>query len=192
MTHTHAPRGHHASTTPRPNKFGGKCRKCAQWVLPSAGSLVGSKAAGWGVEHHAGACPAPKAAAAPAQNAEPGYYVRPADGRAVVVVQSKGHADRTYGKILTFPADGGRPSWDYVRGAGYSVADLRPMTAADAAELGLSHGYCIKCCAPLGGETLSAAVSALIGYGETCAGNLGWFYPKGVKAQRAYIAEHGR
>jgi hypothetical protein len=114
-----------------------------------------------------------------------------ADGAAIVVVKSKG-SDRTYGKVLEFPADGSRPSWNYVKGAGYSVADLTPMTAADAAALGLSHGYCIKCCAPLGGETLSAAVSALIGYGETCAKNLGWPYPHGVVAQRAFIAENGR
>ena len=32
---------------------------------------------------------------------------------------------------------------------------------------------------------------ALIGYGEVCAGHRGFFYPKGVKAQRAYVAEHG-
>jgi hypothetical protein len=176
-----------STTATRANKFAAACADCRGWVPADAGALTKSAAGKWETRH-VGTCPPPKAKAA---NAEPGYYVRPADGRAVVVVQSKGHADRTYGKVLTFPAGGGRPSWDYVRGAGYTVADLRPMTAADAAEMGLSHGYCIKCCAPLGGETLSAAVSALIGYGETCAKNLGWPYPKGVKAQRAYVAEHG-
>jgi hypothetical protein len=175
------------TTATRTNRFAAACANCKGWVPAETGILTGSRGA-WKTTH-AGECPAPKA---PAKNAEPGYYVRPADGRAVVVMQSKRHADRTYGKVLTYPADGGRPSWDYVRGAGYTVATLRPMTAADAAEMGLSHGYCIKCCAPLGGETLSAAVSALIGYGETCAKNLGWPYPKGVKAQRAYVAEHGR
>jgi len=194
MSHTHAPRGHYASTTPRPNKYGGKCRTCTQWVLPGAGSLVGSKAEGWGVEHHAGACPAPKAPAAPAAQPELGYYVR-ADGAGIKVVESKRTNDdgtrRRYGLVFT-PHVGKRPTWDYVKGAGYSVADLRPMTAADAANLGLSHGHCIFCCAPLGGKTLSAAVSALIGYGETCAANESLPYPKGVKAQRAYVAEHGR
>jgi hypothetical protein len=177
-----------APTATRTNRYAAACADCRGWVHADAGVLTKSAAGKWETRH-AGECPAPKA---PAKNAEPGYYVRPADGRAVVVVAGKRHPDRTYGKVLTFPADGSRPSWDYVRGAGYSVADLRPMTAADAAEMGLSHGYCIKCCAPLGGETLSAAVSALIGYGETCAKNLGWFYPKGVKAQRAYLVEHGR
>ncbi len=181
-----------STATARANRFGGKCRKCTVWVAASAGLLVGCRAAGWSVEHKPGECPDAVPATTRPANAEPGYYVRPADGRAIVVIQSKRNKDRTYGKELLFPADGSRPSWTYVPGAGFTVADLRPMTAADAAEMGLSHGYCIKCCAPLGGETLSAAVSALIGYGETCAKNLGWPYPRGVKAQRAFIAENGK
>jgi hypothetical protein len=176
------------TTAARTNTYPGKCRKCATWITAGSGLLVGSKGA-WGVEHVAGMC-STAAPTAPARNAEPGYYVR-ADGKAIVVVAGKRNPERTYGKVLDFPADGSRPSWNYVPGAGYSVAEMRPMTAADAAALGLSHGYCIKCCAPLGGETLSACVSALIGYGETCARNLGWPYPKGVVAQRAYIAENG-
>jgi hypothetical protein len=173
-------------TATRTNKFAAACASCKGWVPAGAGVLTGSKGA-WRTTH-LGSCPPPKGTS---KKAEPGYYVRPADGRAVVVKQSKQHADRTYGLVLTYPADGSRPSWEYVRGAGYSVADLRPMTAADAAEMGLSHGYCVFCCAPLGGETLAAAVSALIGYGETCAKNQRLPYPKGVVAQRAYIAEHG-
>jgi hypothetical protein len=178
-----------STTAPaRANRFGGKCARCAVWVPENAGVLLGSRGA-YRVEH-AGECPAAVATSRPA-NAAPGYYVRPADGKAVVVVQSKRNADRTYGKVLNFPADGSRPSWDYTPGAGFSVADLRPLTASDAASLGLSHGYCIRCCAPLGGETLSAAVSALVGYGETCSKRMGWAYPKGVKAQRAYLVENG-
>lgn len=172
------------TSSPRPNRFGGKCARCGQWVAEEAGLLLGSRGA-YRVEHN-GDCPA---AAAPPAKAAPGYYVR-ADGTAICVVENKSRT-RTYGKALTFPAHGGRPSWDYRPGLGISVAELVPMTAQDAAALGLSHGYCIKCCAQLGGETLSAAISALVGYGETCAKNLGWPYPKGVKAQRAYLAEHG-
>jgi hypothetical protein len=61
------------------------------------------------------------------------------------------------------------------------------MTAADAAALGLSHGYCIRCCKELGGESLSAAVSAKIGYGETCARKMGWPYPAGRVAQQEFL-----
>jgi hypothetical protein len=193
---THAPRNAAASTTPKPNRFGGKCRKpgCGQWVEAGAGALVGSKATGWGTEHHAGACPAPKPAATTTVIPDLGYYVR-TDGAAIKVVESKRLDDhgnpRRYGVVFT-PHPPKRPSWDYVRGAGISVADLRPLTAADAAALGLSAGHCIFCCTPLGGKTLSAAVSALIGYGETCAKNNALPYPKGVVAQRAFIAENGR
>jgi hypothetical protein len=176
-------------TATRTNRYAAACADCGNWVPADSGHILKNARGKWETRH-VGECPAAKAPRAAAAKVEPGYYVR-ADGAAIVVVKSKG-SDRTYGKVLEFPADGSRPSWNYVKGAGYSVADLTPMTAADAAAMGLSHGYCIKCCAPLGGETLSAAVSALIGYGETCAKNLGWPYPKGVKAQRAFIAENGR
>jgi len=128
-------------------------------------------------------------AARPA-NAEPGYYIRPSDGAAIVVVENK-EGTRTYGKRYT-PRPGRRPEWAYERGLGISVAELKPMNAADAAALGLAHGYCIRCCAELGGDSLSAKVSALVGYGETCASREGWPYPKGVVAQRARLdAEAG-
>ena len=182
-----------STATPRANAYGGRCPRCAQWVKPHEGVLVGSRG-NWGAAHHDGACPAPKAPAAPSAVPDLGYYVR-ADGAGIKVVESKRLDDagnpRRYGLVFT-PRPGQRPTWAYVRGAGISVADLKPMTAADAAGLGLSHGHCVFCCTPLGGKTLSAAVSAIIGYGETCAGHQHLPYPKGVAAQRAYVAEHGK
>jgi hypothetical protein len=173
------------TTTARTNTYGAKCTDCGVWVAPGAGSLSGSRGA-W-ITRHIGDCPSP--AATPARkDAEPGYYVL-ADGTAIKVQQNRAKT-HTYGKRLTFHGAGRRPSWDYAPGIGLSVADLTPMTAGDAAALGLSHGHCIVCLAPLGGATMSAAVSALIGYGETCARNNGWTYPKGVKAQREFIAAH--
>ena len=195
MNRTYAPRGAGTTpATPKPNRYGGKCRKpgCGQWVEANAGALVGSKATGWGVEHNAGMCPAPKPPAAKSEEPELGFYVR-ADGTGIKVVESKRtNADgthRRYGLVFT-PRVNQRPIWAYVPGAGYSVSNLRPMTAGDAAALGLAHGHCVFCCTRLGGKTLSAAVSALIGYGEQCSKNEGLPYPRGVKAQRAYIEEH--
>lgn len=49
----------------------------------------------------------------------------------------------------------------------------------------------VACLATLGGTTLSAKCSAVLGFGETCAGHHGWEYPKGVRAQRALLAQHG-
>ena len=128
----------------------------------------------------------PRKAVDAADQAAPGYYVR--GDEAFKVVTNKAGTN-TYAKVFT-PHEGRRPTWEYAPGVGKSLArdGLVPMTAEDAARIGLQSGYCINCCAALGGETLSARVSALIGYGETCASNNGWFYPKGAKAQRAFIA----
>lgn len=189
-------RGPRTSTPPAPrvNQYGGKCHKCGNWLGERAGLAL--KIDGkWRVEHNAlTGCPAPAAPAAPAAQPDLGYYVR-ADGAGIKVVASKRVNDdgtrRHYGLVFT-PRPGQRPTWAYVRGAGISVASLKPMSAADAASLGLSHGHCVFCCAPLGGSTLSAAVSSIIGYGEVCAATNHLPYPKGVVAQRAYIAEHGK
>jgi ribosomal protein L24E len=172
-----------STVAPRSNGFGATCTVCRQWVEPGHGTI--NKSGGrWLTKHNA--CPAPKAPKAPAAQPELGYYVRE-DGAAIKVVESKSHKGRVYGLVFTARPAPQRPVWLYVRGAGLSVADMRPMTATDAAALGLSHGHCIACCAPLGGKTLSAHVSAIVGYGEQCAATNGWPYPKGVKAQRACL-----
>ena len=139
----------------------------------------------------------PRAPARPgpaAKNAEPGYYVRPPTARGVMVVESK-RATRTAPTARCSPsrADGSRPSWDYVPGAGYSVADLRPMTAADAAEMGLAPRLLHHLLRPARRRDASrAAVTALIGYGETCAEHLRLALPEGRQGPaRRYLAEHG-
>jgi len=167
----------------RTNRFAGRCANCSGWVPADAGTFA--REGGKNVVRHV-ECPTAPAPSTPAAQPALGYYVRK-DGAAIKVVESKRNPGRVYGVIFT-PHAGGRPTWDYVPGAGYSVADLRPMSAGDAASLGLSHGHCIFCCAPLGGKTLSAHVSAIVGYGETCAKTNGLPYPKGVAAQRALLA----
>jgi hypothetical protein len=114
---------------------------------------------------------------APAE-AEPGFYVR---GDDAFKVQKNKAGTHTYALVWS------GSSWDYSPGTGRSLAGLTPMTAEQAAALGLASGRCIACLRTLGGETLTAKVSALIGYGEICADHNGWFYPKGAKAQREYI-----
>lgn len=113
--------------------------------------------------------------------AAPGFYVR---GAEAFKVQANKAGTATY--ALRWTGSG----WDYAPGVGRTLADLTPMTAEQAAHLGLASGRCINCLRRLGGESLSARVSAVIGYGETCAGHNGWPYPTGAKAQRAYLAEH--
>ena len=175
------------ATVTRTNRFAARCAACSGWVPADEGALT--KEGGKYVVRHASTCPPAAAPRTAAAQPELGYYVR-ADGAGIKVVANKA-GTRRYGLVFT-PRAGRRPTWLYVRGAGYSVADLTPMSAADAAELGLASGHCVFCCAPLGGETLSSAVSALIGYGETCAHTHSLPYPKGVVAQRAFIAERGK
>ncbi len=166
----------------RTNRYPGKCANCTGWVPADAGTFT--REGGKNVVRHV-VCPPAAPARVPAAQPALGYYVR-ADGAGIKVVANK-RGDRVYGLVFT-PHAGKRPTWEYVPGAGYSVADLRPMSAGDAAALGLSHGHCIFCCAPLGGKTLSAHVSAIVGYGETCAKTQSLPYPKGVAAQRALLA----
>jgi len=174
-----------STTAPaRTNRYPGKCAACSGWVPADAGTFA--REGGKNVVRHV-VCPSAAPAVAAAAQPDLGYYVRK-DGAAIKVVASKSNPDRRYGLVFT-PHAGKRPTWEYVKGAGYSVADLTPMTAGDAAALGLSHGHCIFCCAPLGGKTLSAHVSALVGYGETCAATNSLPYPKGVAAQRARLAQ---
>lgn len=112
--------------------------------------------------------------------AAPGFYFR---GEQAFKVQQNKAKDHTYALVWS------GSSWEYQPGAGRSLAGLVPMTAEQAAALGLASGRCINCLRVLGGETLSAKVSAVVGYGETCANHNGWFYPTGAKAQRLYLEE---
>lgn len=119
--------------------------------------------------------------------AGPGYYVRGTE--TFRVVENKA-GTATYAK--RFRVYGERMTWEYAPGIGRDLLaeGLTPMTSEEAGRLGLLHGRCINCFRPLGGESLSAQVSSLIGYGETCADRNHWHYPKGAAAQRDFIATH--
>lgn len=178
------------STTYR-NKYAGQCHACGHRVPANGGLLVGSRALGWGVQHLAGQCPdepAPTVTPQPKADAEAGFYVR---GDEAFKVQWNLARTHTYAKRFVISHEDGvkRASWEYAPGVGRDLAaeGLTPMTAGDAARIGLSHGFCVNCCRTLGGVSLSAHVSALIGYGETCAKNNGWPYPTGVAAQREFV-----
>lgn len=121
-------------------------------------------------------------------DAREGYYTRSGDTFRVQLNKAGTH---TYAKQLR--SYGSRLVWEYAPGVGRDLArdGLAPLTAEEAGRLGLAHGQCIHCLKELGGKSLSAQVSATIGYGETCASNNGWTYPKGRAAQREYLAAHG-
>lgn len=112
------------------------------------------------------------------QQAEPGYYVR--GDEAFKVQQNKA-------KTSTYALSWTGSSWEYAPGVGRTLADLTPMTAEDAAKIGLASGRCINCCRVLGGESLTSRVAAVVGYGEICATKNDWPFPKGAATQRVYL-----
>lgn len=112
------------------------------------------------------------------QRVEPGYYVR---GQQAYKVQQNKAKTGVY--ALAWMGQ----SWEYAPGLTRDLVGMEPMTAEQVAHLGLQSGRCINCLKALGGETLTARVAAVIGYGETCATNNGWTFPKGAAAQRAYL-----
>lgn len=150
----YVPPTHRAAVTnqPKPNRFGGKCQACSQWVEPQAGRLTGSPGK-WGVLHLEGACPAPKPAlAVPAAPLTPGMYRQPS-GRIVRV-----QVARTSGKPYAKTVDGQYP------GGGRELDGLVRLTLDEAKAYGRETGVCCVCSAELTNPDSIAA-----GIGPICA-----------------------
>ncbi len=105
---------------------------------------------------------------ASSEQAEPGYYVA-ANGDFVVVVQNR-EKTRTYAKRLVVTETEGKKSasWEYAPGVGRTLADITPMTLAEAAQWGHAHGICAICC-----KTLTDPKSVERGIGPKCAKKVG-------------------
>lgn len=56
------------------------------------------------------------------------------------------------------------------------------LTQEEAAEFGKVYGFCVRC-----GRTLTREESIHVGYGATCAGHMGWWYP--TKAELKELAK---
>lgn len=103
------------------------------------------------------------------KNAAPGYYVRNStDGEQefLVVIENRAKTN-TYAKRLTVTrgADGRKKArWEYAKGLGFKVADMSPMTLAQAAQFGHLHGVCLVCC-----KQLTDPESVKRGIGPVCA-----------------------
>lgn len=156
----HVPPTHRAA--PKPNRYGGKCGACSQWVEAGAGWLTGSPGK-WGVLHanwEDGGC----STGAPEDRGydrdggpepAPGMYRQPS-GRIVKVQLS-----RTSGKPYAKTVDG-----EYL-GGGRELAGLVRLTLDEAKAYGRETGVCCVC-----GATLTNPESIAAGIGPWCAGKL--------------------
>jgi len=117
------------------------------------------------------------------EHAKPGYYAT--DAGDFVFVKANKAGTRTYAVALTSrTSETGRTtwSWDYAPGTAATLAAAHPMTVQEAAAFGHLHGICIRCL-----KALTDPVSATLGYGETCAGHMGWPYPQTKAARQALL-----
>jgi hypothetical protein len=88
-----------------------------------------------------------------------GYYHT---GGATYVVVATKDGMRRYAKKLVF--HGKKATWVYAPGAMANLAQLSPLTLAEAAALGHAHGHCIVC-----GAELTVTKSVQAGIGPKCA-----------------------
>jgi hypothetical protein len=112
---------------------------------------------------------APRVAAAPAQAATEGYYVR---GEEVFVVVPNKAGTATYAKRLeahVTESGARRGRWVYAPGAGRNLAaeGLTPLTVEEAGRLSNGYGFCVVC-----GRSLTATQSAARGIGPVCEARL--------------------
>src|SRR3954465_5457157 len=111
------------AATARLNRYAATCVDCGNWCEINTGLVTKNAAGKWETRHRL-PCPPPRvrsaAGRAAATQPDLGYYVT-AEGKAIKVVASKSNPDRRYGLVFTPSVYAGkRPSWDYVKGAGYS------------------------------------------------------------------------
>jgi hypothetical protein len=77
----------------------------------------------------------------------------------------------------------GKGSFNYEKGGvaivrgGLASGAVRILTQAEAQAFGRQYSFCVNCAITLTDDRSLAA-----GYGETCAGNNGWFYPNKAEA----------
>jgi hypothetical protein len=133
-------------------------------VLEETGALDSTKSASKVIDGLLALAKAAPKAAAPAPKASPstvatGFYAL--DGNIYRVVPAR-HGSHNYAKVLVPTGSGAR--WEYAKGAMSRLAGLAPMTAAEAAAYGKSHGYCMVC-----GKLLTDPESIARGIGPVCA-----------------------
>lgn len=93
------------------------------------------------------------------------------DGTVYKVVHAVHGSGKQYAKKLVI--DGELRHFEYAgRRPLHELTPEHRLTQEDAREFGLAYGICVRCAAWLTREE-----STFVGYGKTCAGHEGWYYP---------------
>lgn len=105
---------------------------------------------------------------------EDGVYQRP-NGEIVKVHHTVHGANRQVGSVLKVECIDGKYKGEFIYGGMRTLAGLTAAMLLDeeaARQLGILYGFCVRC-----SRTLTRAESQFVGYGKTCAGHQGWWYP---------------
>jgi hypothetical protein len=119
---------------------------------------------------------------------EDGMY-RKADGTIVKVYHTVHGANQQAAKVLVVTGvEPGKYEGEFVYQGKRGLKGLDAsmlLSQEEAAKLGQVYGFCVRCA-----RTLTLEESQHVGYGKTCAGHMGWWYPtraelKALTAQSA-------
>lgn len=147
-----------------------------------AGVITSKKAASAAIEILL-TLPKVATAAAPAVDVPEGMHA--VDGKFVKVYTTKHGSNQKVGKVLVIDGqdDDGKYRCHFEYGgkrALKGLSEATKLTAEEAKQFGLLYGICVRC-----GLDLTKEESIHVGYGRTCAGHEGWWYPTKAELKAA-------
>lgn len=157
------------------NKIALPCTLCGGFIELSKGWSV-QTATGWKTYHLLDECGQVSAPATPRIEVESKRAYRCEDGTIAIAYTTQNNRIAVRRLVVDEDGKGGLEYWK----GGVSIvrATGTLLTAEEASELGKTHGFCVCC-----GKPLSEDTSLAVGYGATCAGNNGWWYPSTKEAR---------
>jgi hypothetical protein len=174
--HAHLPKGRTIV-----NRYSKPCALCKGSVESQTGWCV-QLASGWQTYHAFGACgaPAPESVPAPAVHenlieVEAKRAYRCEDGT-IAIAYTTQNGYLAMRRLVIEDGVGGLEYWK--GGVNIVRATGTLLTQEEASSLGKTYGFCVCC-----GRDLSEDTSLAVGYGATCAGNNGWWYPTTKEAR---------
>lgn len=155
------------------NKFAKGCALCGGLVEAGNGHAV-QTSEGWKTYHRLNECGAPSTSNGTV--VEPKRAYRLEDGTIAIGYLTQNR--RVAVRRLVIHEDGTGSLEYWAGGTAHVRATGTPLSQEEASSLGKTYGFCVCC-----GKALSEDQSLAVGYGATCAGNNGWWYPTAKEAR---------